>query len=96
MPRYDFQCKKCERRFEKFMKMSARSSKALCTCGKWANKVFTVPNLITDTNFCMTGVEDKRFSEAGQKGLKIEGRKHWKQLVESKGYMELSDSQLKS
>ena len=89
MPRYSFSCE-CGNRFETIKKMSDNTSKAKCKCGKIAKRVYTAPALVTDTSFCMTGKRDGRFNN-----VTIEGRKHWKQLVESKGYTELSDSQFK-
>ena len=95
MPLYSFKCDKCATAFDKFMKMNSNTSRALCRCGKWAHKIFTPPTCITDTSFCMTGEEDRRFSEAGQRGVKIEGRKHWKQLLKQKGYCEQTQTDLK-
>lgn len=87
MPIYNFRCS-CGKEFDKFMKMKSVKSKALCSCGKWAKKVFTVPTLITDTSFCMTGKRDKRLDNEV-----IEGRKHWDRKLKEKGYVELSQNE---
>jgi len=89
MPLYEFKCE-CGNTFDKVMKMKSNSSKALCSCGKWAKRKFSCPNLVTDTSFCMTGKRDTRLDNEV-----IEGRKHWDRKLKEKGYTELSNSQLK-
>lgn len=89
MPIYEFECV-CGKKTEKFMKMDSCNSKIMCSCGKWAKKIFSTPNLITDTSFPLTGTFDKRL------GSKIEGRKDFYKKVEAKGYVPLSDHQVKN
>jgi len=88
MPIYLYKCS-CGKETEKFLKMKSVKSKVLCGCGKWASRLFSAPALITDTSFCMTGKRDSRFDN-----VKIEGRKHWESLVKSKGYVELTKSEM--
>lgn len=90
MPIYEFTCKECGKKLEKIMSMKSVTSRALCDCGKWANRVFSSPCLITDTSFPLTGTFDKRL------GSKIEGRKDFYRKVEAKGYVPLSEHQLKN
>jgi len=89
MPFYEFSCD-CGQKIEKFMSMKSVPSRVLCSCGKWAKKSFSIPTLITDTSFPLTGTFDKRL------GSKIEGRKDFFRKVEAKGYVPLSEHQLKN
>jgi putative FmdB family regulatory protein len=89
MPLYEFTCD-CGKITEKFMKMQSVKSKVMCSCGKWAKRVFSAPMCITDTSFQLTGTFDKRL------GSKIEGRKDFYRKVEAKGYVPLSDHQFKN
>lgn len=59
-------------------------------CGHLAVRIWTVPNLQTDTNFIMTGQYDSRL------GSKVEGRKDWKEKIAQKGLMEIDMHDLKN
>jgi len=90
MPMYQYKCK-CGNEFSTYAKMEDDSSKAICSCGKEANKVFTAPYLKTDTSFCMTGKRDSRLDNEV-----IEGRDHWNRKLKEKGYVELTQGDLNS
>ena len=97
MPIYRYRCKECKSILEVFESMDGNHEVSVCDkCGRTSRRIWDTPALRTDTSFCMTGVEDKRFSEAGQRGVRIEGRKHWDKLVKEKEYVELSDHELKN
>lgn len=85
---YSFKCK-CGKKFDDFVKKWEDINKVRCSCGKKAIRVFTAPDVITDKGFPLTGTFDKRL------GCKIEGREHFKQKVAEKGYMELSNADIK-
>jgi putative FmdB family regulatory protein len=86
MPLYEYQCE-CGKLFEEFFTMTADSSRCQCQCGKVAKKIYSVPNLKTDTNFFGTGMYDNRVCD--NPGDKIEGRKDWNRRLEKKGLVEI-------
>lgn len=52
MPIYDYNCPHCFANFEKLAKMSENSKKRKCPfCGKFANKIPSIPSVVTDTSF---------------------------------------------
>ena len=72
--------------------MSENSSKALCSCGKKANKLFLPPAVKTDTSFFATGCYDDRLCSG--RDDKIQGRRDWKRRLEEKNLVEIDRSSL--
>lgn len=90
MPRYDFICDK-DGIFERIISMTETTDSSVCPCcGRNAQRIFTIPNLKTDTNFIMTGQFDDRL------GCKVEGRKHWNKAIAEKGLCEVDIKDLKN
>jgi len=90
VPIYQYKCK-CGKKFEEFRTFADYRTATFCPkCGQEADKLISTPNLITDTNFPLTGTFDKRL------GCKVEGRKHFYQKVEEKGFVPLTDHQVKN
>lgn len=90
MPIYEYKCD-CGQEFETFEIMRKRHKKAVCPrCGNEGVRIFSIPNLKTDTNFIMTGQYDSRL------GCKIEGRKHWNKAIAEKGLMEIDINELRN
>lgn len=93
MPMYDCYCHKCKTKSEMYQTFEDydKDKKLKCDkCGSVVTRLVSPPTLHTDTNFHSTGVYDKRL------GCKIEGRKHWKQKLKEKGYVELDSSYMKN
>lgn len=83
MPIYEYKCD-CGFKFTKLEKMDKDHSKATCkSCGQIAPRIWTVPNLVTDTSFPMTGEYDSRL------GKKVEGRKDFWKTAKKKGLVEV-------
>ena len=83
MPLYEFSCPKCKKSFDEFMGMNDKHE-AKCKCGTKAERIWSFGGLVTDTSFPLTGVKDSRLDNEV-----IQGRKHFKQKCEEKGYMEI-------
>lgn len=94
MPMYDYRCPECKGNFEAFASMRTVKQQEICpNCGALADKQISCPNLITDTNFCGTGVYDDRVCD--NRDDKIRGRKDWKRRLKKKGLRELDWAELK-
>ena len=92
MPRYDYKCYKCGRTKEIFRSMKANERIILCQCKSIMKRVFSPPNLITDTNFVGTGRYDNRVCV--NRDDKIEGRKDWKRRLQERNLQEVDISTL--
>lgn len=88
LPLYSFQCV-CKRVKDEFFKPDDPKH-VICKCGQLMKRIYTAPLVITDKAFPLTGTFDKRL------GCKVEGRKHFKQKCEEKGFMELDSHTIKS
>ena len=93
MPRYDFECPKCHRKFELYRSLSDFSRDEPCIfCHKTAVLVPSIPSLHTDSNFVGTGEYDNRLCV--NRDDKIEGRKDWAHRLEKKNLRELDRSEV--
>lgn len=90
MPLYDYLCKCCHHKFEKFAPL--KTLKAKCPrCGGQATKLISLPGaIIVDGNFSLTGKVDRRLGDTP-----IQGRKDYKKRVKEKGFRELSSRETK-
>ena len=91
MPLYNYHCE-CGKTFEAFRSMLESSSTSRCTCGQLARKSFTVPNLKTDTSFCLTGKH--HISLCDSKDDVIRGRADFERRLSEKKVRVLDKSEL--
>jgi putative FmdB family regulatory protein len=90
LPLYDFKCKACNHKFEKFTPLKTLRTK--CTqCRGQAVRLISLPGaIICDGNFSLTGKVDRRLG-----GTPITGRKDYHKRVKDKGFRELSSRETK-
>lgn len=88
---YEYKCPACEHYQVKIRPVSKRNRLTLCeNCGAATKKLISMPNVITDGDFALTGKVDRRLG-----GGPIEGRKDYRKRVQEKGFRELSSRELK-
>ena len=95
MPIYDYNCPHCYANFETFVKMrDSRKRKKCPYCGQRANKVPSVPNLVTDTNFCVAGIHHVGACDPDNPRDVVTDRADWKRRLKQKGLRELDKAEL--
>lgn len=88
MPIYEYKCD-CGQITERLESMNQPHKECECKfCGQVASRYWSVPNLVTDTNFLMTGEYDSRL------GKKVEGRKDFWDTAKKKGLVEVDLKQV--
>ncbi|MBA7647035.1 hypothetical protein ES703_54804 [subsurface metagenome] len=91
MPLYEYKCPACKHYQVERKPVSERNRLTLCeNCGSVTKKLISMPNVITDGDFVLTGKVDRRLG-----GGPIEGRKDYRKRVREKGFRELSSRELK-
>ncbi len=97
MPIYDYNCPSCGANFECFGKMSLPNQVRQCPhCKKFANKVPSRPNLVTDTNFCVAGVHHVGVCDPENPRDVVVDRADWSKRLEKKGLRELDKAELQN
>lgn len=92
MPLYEYKCPKCGI-FNELRNVKERNHTAVCpSCLTKAEKVFSTPNIVTDTNFCGTGFIDPRVCESVKDPIR--GRKDWQRRLDEKNLRVLDRSEL--
>ena len=95
MPIYDYNCAHCDTQFERFAKMSVNSEKRHCpVCGRLANKAPSIPNLVTDTNFCVAGVHHVGVCDPYDKRDVVTDRADFTKRLKDKGLRVLDKAEL--
>lgn len=90
MPLYDFRCKGCNYKFEKFASLKTLRTKCP-QCRAVAIRLISLPGaIIVDGNFSLTNKVDRRLGNTP-----IRGRKDYKKRVKEKGFRELSSRETK-
>lgn len=90
MPLYEYCCKGCNHKFEKFMPRLILRTKCP-QCRGDAIKLISLPGaIIVDGNFSLTNKVDRRLGNTP-----IQGRKDYKERVKKKGFRELSSRETK-
>jgi len=84
MPNYEYKCKHCNHKFENVSSWMESHDMKCPRCGGETQRLISMPNLKTDTNFGYTGKVDKRLGKRP-----IEGRKDFWNRVEEKGLQEI-------
>lgn len=91
MPMYEYKCPRCGHYQVEIRPVSKRDMLTLCEkCRSVTKKLISMPNVITDGDFALTGKVDRRLG-----GGPIEGRKDYQRRVRKKGFRELSSRELK-
>lgn len=90
MPLYEYECNQCNKIFSLVRNLNEYKEKGKCpNCGLMSERIMSVPNVVTDTNFGYTGKVDKRLGRRP-----IAGRKDFRQRVRKKGYIEIDKTEL--
>jgi len=95
MPIYDYNCPHCYANFESFAKMKDSAKKKQCPfCKQFANKIPSIPSLVTDTNFCVAGVHHVGVCDPNDKSDVVIDRADWDRRLKQKGLRELDRAEL--
>lgn len=95
MPIYDYHCPVCKAQFETFAKMKDSRKKVKCPfCLEGADKIPSIPNLVTDTNFCVAGVHHIGVCDPDNPRDVVTDRADWKKRLKTKGLRELDKAEL--
>ncbi len=95
MPIYDYNCPHCFANFESFVKMKDSRKRKKCPfCQQRANKIPSIPNLVTDTNFCVAGVHHVGVCDPDNPRDVVTDRADWKRRLKTKGLRELDKAEL--
>lgn len=91
MPLYEYRCPVCEHYQVEMRPVKEWDMLTLCeNCGNVTKKIISIPNIITDGDFVLTGKVDRRLG-----GPPIKGRKDYQKRVQEKGFAELDSRELK-
>ncbi len=97
MPIYDYNCPRCFANFEAFAKMRDSGKRHKCPqCGSRANKIPSIPSLVTDTNFCVAGVHHVGVCDPENQRDVVVDRADWKKRLKNKGLRELDKAELQN
>lgn len=91
MPVYEYKCPVCKHYQVESRPVKEWDMLTLCeNCGSVTKKIISAPNVITDSDFVLTGKVDKRLG-----GNPIQGRKDYRKRIQKKGFRELDSRELK-
>ena len=95
MPIYDYNCPHCYANFESFAKMKDSCKRRKCPfCQQFANKIPSIPNLVTDTNFWGQGIHHIGACDPDDQRDVLTDRADWKKRLKQKGLRELDKAEL--
>ncbi len=95
MPIYEYNCPHCKEHFEEFAKMKDSAKRKRCPyCGVYAKRVPSIPNLVTDTNFCVAGVRHVGVCDPYDKRDVVVDRADFKRRLKRKGLRVLDKAEL--
>ncbi len=95
MPIYDYNCPECYANFEAFAKMKDSGKRQKCPyCSSTANKIPSIPNLVTDTSFCLAGEHHPGVCDPDNPHDVVADRADWKKRLNDKGLRELDKAEL--
>lgn len=90
MPLYEYKCKHCNHKFDKYVPLNTLRTKCP-QCRGQAVKLISLPGaIICDGNFSLTGKVDRRLG-----GTPITGRADYKRRIKKKGFRELDSREMK-
>ncbi len=94
---YEYRCPGCDKKFEVFAKMkNFRRRKKCPECGQRAELLVSMPNLVTDTNFCVAGVHHVGVCDPENPRDVVVDRADWSKRLEKKGLRELDKAELQN
>ena len=97
MPIYDYNCPHCKANFEEFAKMKDSAKRKRCPhCGVYSKRIPSMPNLVTDTNFCVAGVHHVGVCDPENPHDVVTDRADWKKRLKKKGLRELDKAELQN
>ncbi len=95
MPIYNYHCPACKASFELLAKMKNSNKRVKCPfCMESADKLVSIPNLVTDTNFCVAGVHHVGVCDPNDKSDVVVDRADWNKRLKQKGLRELDRAEL--
>ena len=95
MPIYDYNCSYCYANFESFAKMKDSAKRKKCPyCQQFANKIPSVPSLVTDTNFWGQGKYHVGACDPNNFSDRLTDRADWEKRLKQKGLRELDAAEL--
>ena len=90
MPLYEYLCKHCNHKFDKYVPVKTYSVKCPQCGGQGQKLISRIGAIICDGNFSLTGKVDRRLGDTP-----ITGRKDYHARVKEKGFRELDSRELK-